>query len=283
MTGSRRRTLMAGVALILMTNAVALGGAAYNRSGQPEAVLSLTQRELQLPYAWGGKGENSELALGLQWRTLGMESDNLDNLSMPYLSIGGAPDWLDKTKLAALGFDVSLPEDTDAGRRHYDKLLSREVLLVLEMNGPAYRRALERTREHSVREQALPGAHRGGKEFEQRAQRASEQLKREEQDNSRLFVIDAGVDAAALRRQYPDNQHYAIVRGQIRPQLNTRQKQTRLSGYISDLSSSHINVPLDYHGIFGLAGSERSDNVRYVVSVAFGKRLEPWITAATDK
>ena len=280
MTWSRSRTLMAGVVLILITNAVALGGAAYNRSGEPEAVLSLTQRELRLPYTWGSSGENSGLALALQWRTLGGDPDDLP---LPYLGLGGAPDWLNKTKLAALGFDVSFPEDIDAGRRHYNKLLPREALLVLELNGPAYQRALERTRAYNAREQLLLGTHRGDKEFEQRALRASEQLKREEQDNSRLFVIDTGVDAAALRRQYPDRQRYAIVRGQIRVGFNTRQKQTQLSGYISDLNNNQINVPLDYHGILARAGTQRNDNARYGVSVAFGKRLEPWITSVADK
>ncbi|MFL6653087.1 MAG: DUF4824 family protein, partial [Sulfurifustaceae bacterium] len=50
---SRKRTLLAGIALIAATNAVALVGVAYNRSGEPSSVLKLTERELALPYSWG--------------------------------------------------------------------------------------------------------------------------------------------------------------------------------------------------------------------------------------
>jgi hypothetical protein len=40
-------TLIAGSALILLTNAVVLSGAAYNRSGDAESQMRLSQRELQ--------------------------------------------------------------------------------------------------------------------------------------------------------------------------------------------------------------------------------------------
>jgi hypothetical protein len=278
MTPSRR--LIAGVALILLTNLVALAGVAYNRSGAPEAILVLTQRELHPPYAWGFAGENSGVALSLQWRTLGMDGNPYET-QMPYFSIGGEPEWLDQAKLSALGFDVSWPLDTGESYRHYDRMLPREVLLVLELNGPAYQQALARTRKYAAQAQALFDAGPKSKEFERRAQTAREQLNREEQDNSRLFVIDAGTDLLALRTRYPDNKRYAIVRGQVRPRLVLRQKQTWLSGYISDLSAGHINVPLDYHALFGTAGRERGDGARYTISVAFGKRLEPWILTAT--
>jgi len=53
MTWSRKHTLIIGIALMALTNAVALIGVAYNRSGEPESELRLTQRELAAPY-WRG-------------------------------------------------------------------------------------------------------------------------------------------------------------------------------------------------------------------------------------
>ena len=41
---SRARVLLVAVALIVVTNAVVLAGVAYNRSGEPEAVIRLTER-----------------------------------------------------------------------------------------------------------------------------------------------------------------------------------------------------------------------------------------------
>ena len=44
MNWSRMHTTIAGVGLIVVVNAVALLGAAYNRSGEPESVLRLSER-----------------------------------------------------------------------------------------------------------------------------------------------------------------------------------------------------------------------------------------------
>ena len=56
--------------VILLTNAVALGGAFWNRSGEVESRLMLSQRELRMPYARFDR-ENSGFALcakGPKWR-----------------------------------------------------------------------------------------------------------------------------------------------------------------------------------------------------------------------
>lgn len=45
-TWSNTRTLAAGVAVILLPNAIALTGVASNRRGEPESALHLTQREV---------------------------------------------------------------------------------------------------------------------------------------------------------------------------------------------------------------------------------------------
>ena len=284
MKWSRTRTFITGVALILATNAVALVGVAYNR-GEPESTLTLTQRELWLPYYWGFEKENSGIALTLQWRVLSEQNTGVFGLGASYTGIGNAPDWLDKVKLTALGFDVSQPEDTPKGRMHYDKLLPKEVLLVLELDGPAYRTALERMRLHLQKEEALLEANAGKREFEERVKNAKQQFDKEERVNSRLFVIDAGLDAASLRAKYPDRNRYAIVRGEIQPRLVENNQKFRLAGYIGGLSIDQINVLATYRQVFEpLLKSARTNRYDasispYEVLVAYGKRLEPWITA----
>lgn len=282
---TRTHTLVAGIVLILATNAVALLGVAYNR-GEPESTLKLTERELHLPYSWGFENENSGIALTLQWRVLAEQGESLFGLGTSYTGFGNVPDWLDKAKLTALGFDTSKPENTPQGRMHYDKLLPKEVFLVLEFDGPAYRTALARIRQHLQKEEALLKANVGEKEFEERAKNAKRELYQEERINSRLFIIDADHDVASLRAKHPDRNRYAIVRGQIQPQLVENNRKSKLVGYISGLSVSQINVPALHRQIFEPLQKSAQRNeygaavTPFEVAVAFGKRFEPWITEA---
>lgn len=286
MKWSRGHTFIAGLTLILATNVVALVGVAYNRADEPESTLKLTERELHLPYEWGFSQENSGISLTLQWRVLAEQDDTHHAMGWRYGGFGNAPNWLDKAKLAALGFDVVEPIDSQHARRYYDKLLPKEVLLVLELDGPASRTALEDTQKHLQKEEALLKANAGKKEFEERAKNAKRELYQEEHIYSRLFVIDAGLDVASLRAKYPDRKRYAIVHGQIQPQLVEYNRKPKLVGYIRGLSVSQINVPALFREIFESIQESAQTNEYGViaspfeVTVAYGKRLEPWMTEA---
>lgn len=48
MNRNRRNALIAGSLLLLAANLAALGGVAWNRSGEAESKLVLSQRELQI-------------------------------------------------------------------------------------------------------------------------------------------------------------------------------------------------------------------------------------------
>ena len=98
---TRKHTLNTGVALILATNSIALIGAAYNRGGDPESVLRLTQRELRPPYQWKGNRENSGMALQLRWRVIN-DLPASQELEWGYSVYGMTPEWLDQVKMEAL-------------------------------------------------------------------------------------------------------------------------------------------------------------------------------------
>jgi len=275
---SRRRTLFAGLALILVVNGIALSGVVLNRSGEPESLVQLSERELQLPYGRWNSKENSGVELSLQWR-VDAGNDTQGNY-YSYASYGGTASWLDETKMAALGFEV--PQDRLMPRWKKKQNRTKEVLLVLELDGSAYRQSLERARRKADDEEKLSAGNPGNKEFEQRAKYAREYAESEAGENSRLFAVDAGLDAEALRAKYPDKAHYLIVRGQLRPQIVTRDQQDRLSGYISALSISRINVPVEFQ--HALKHDERTNKTaRFEASVAYGQRLEPWIVALVEK
>jgi uncharacterized protein DUF4824 len=282
----RPHVLVAGLALIALTNAVALGGALWNRSGDPEARLRLSERELHRLEPWYRNRENSGLSLQLRWRLLVEdEARRPMSFSFGYGFTGGAPGWLDKAKMESLGFDTSLLAPySERARRRYEKQLPREAALVLELDGPAYRRALELKTENVTRELAKP-AIPGDKTDEQRRTTAREALEWERSRSSRLFVVDAGPDAAALRARYPDRARYAIVRGEVTPAA-LGPDAGRAAGHVSSVSVSSINVPLRLRNV--LTGAELPEygagpRTPFEATIAWGRRLEPWLVEAVRK
>lgn len=263
-------TLIAGGVLILLTNAVALLGTAYNRSEPVESQLVLSQRELQHSN-WNAK-DNSGITLNLNWR---IAQAKQNEYGLGYSSgRWGMPTWLDRAKLAELGFDVyKLAGMPEHGRR-YKEALPREALLVLELNDAAYQLELKRAKDFSEQASALQASNPDSEEFKRKAKNAEESYKHEQQMNSRLFVIDAGLDLQRLRAIYPDRSRYAVVHGLIRPSVMHEKDGQKLGGYITELHAEKINVPLAYRAVF-------ENGAPYEVTVAFGKRLEPWITAAS--
>ena len=271
-----RHTLVIGLTLILLTNAVALLGVYWNRSGEPESVLALTERELEQPYGWGMDRENSGISLQIRWRVLAGKK------SRPYFYSGGSPSWLDQDKMASLGFEVYPSKDMREDFRWVSRQLSREVLLVLELDGPAYQESLQRTRQYAAEQDAKLAALPDDRAMQANAKNAHEQITREEQDSSRLFAIDAGLDLNKLRAQYPDRNRYAIVRAQVRPSIG---EKGEIAGYINRLSIDEINVPHEFHSAFDTrpaAFGRTSGRQKFEANVAFGQRLEPWITGITS-
>ena len=272
---TRRHTLIVGLALILLTNATALLGVYWNRSGGPESLLTLTERELQQPYGWGMTRENSGISLRINWRVPSAEK------YWPSSYSGGNPAWLDQAKMASLGFDVSAFKDIQDIYRRSSRQLSKEVLLVLELDGPAYQQALQRARQYAAEQDAKLAALPGDKAVQQNAKSAHKEARREEQDNSRFFAVDAGLDLHDLRAQYPDRNRYAIVRAQVLPLYIGG--QSKIAGYINRISIDEINVPYKYHAVFdirvrpAIVRTLTSGRRTFEAGVAFGQRLEPWL------
>lgn len=278
------KTLAAGAGLILLANGVALVGVYFNRSGEPESRLTLSQRELGMPWGWGAAKDNSGLALTLNWRVKDGSSVEYSDGGGTYH--GGTPEWLDETRMKALGFDTAHAPEDSAGRRRFERQLPRAALLVLELAGPAWQQALDRARQNAARHEAARLANADSKEFADKARRAQEQLQREETANSRLFAVDAGPDLAALRAKYPDRSRFLIVRAMLRPRLETQDRKTRVTGYVSELAVKQVNVPHALRPILEPALRKQRNTAddrasRFEVTVAVGQRLEPWVESVS--
>jgi hypothetical protein len=112
------------------------------------------------------------------------------------------------------------------------------------------------------------------------------------ESDSRLFVIDAGNDAATLRTRYPDRTRYIITPAKVRLRLiqansAKNRQQPVLSGYVDEILTDTIHVPRERLGVlaslkpdaqyFYYDGMKENFTPRYRVMLKYGRRHEPWV------
>ncbi len=296
--GSQRVFLLIGTALIVLANAIALLGVWFNRQPPAESTLSLTERELPSSASWSISREDSGLDLQFEVRTPAPQPTDPEGSGIEVHGYywGNAP-WLTAEKLRALGFDLAAGETSDADRRHDEKLLPREVFVVLEFNGDSYQRALQGAQNEATRDEQRAQSDPDNKDLAQTARNSRRVADDELNARSRLFCIDAGTDPAALRQTHADRSRYVIVRGTVRTAVvYDRNQHWRLVGQFAGIRIPQINVPLIHRPVFGAGvrggyvsyvargilgdAADRKDAPHYDVSVAWGRRLEPWIASA---
>lgn len=249
----RIKVLAAGAGLIAAINAFALGGAWYNRQGEPDSVLVLTERELS---RIGGRAasENSGMALRLRWEMLANEEQR---------SVFSA------AQMQQAGFD---------SREHNCKRrLEHRVLVALELDGSAYRTELARRRKALETETQAAAKAPGDPRQVNAVERAQRELERT-LHGSRLFVMDIDEDYDALRQRWPDRRRHLIVPGRVRPSHDC----TEQTGVLTDILVDQINVPHSLHQALAAlpSGYTRPSTAaadQYRLEIAFGQRLEPWL------
>jgi len=272
---SPRALFVMGFVLLLASNAMVLAGVAFNRGGAPEAVISVTQRELRMPYRL--HKENSGLALRLVWRCESRLKD------ATHYTRTGSPKWFDEKKLKELGFEV----EKAAGQKPYPvrhrEPVAREVFIVLENDGETFERALMSAETAVEKAQEALSADPSDKKLKGRLKSAMERLKRERARESRLFAVNAGLDAGLLRERYTDRSRFIIAKGRVESRYGYGKKKRSPAGHISRLSIERINVPLKFRRDLDSLpavkkpGTGSSGAVSYSIELAYGSRFEPWI------
>jgi len=279
------KILIAGLAIIITTNVIALAGVAYNRTGEPEATIELTERELAMPYRYRMLKENTGLGLQIKCR---LEANNYYG----YGNCNGMPKWFSREKLIELGFELQPLKGQGDWRRHYaiEKELPRKAFIVLEYDGAAYQKALAKAEQELDAQLQLLDNNPDKEEFKNRVKAARDRLEGEQLSFSRLFAIDAGPDKTQLRKAYPDNSRYLIMQATVRPSWsgNGKGKEGEWKGRITRLLVNTINVPLEHRAIFEpledgqVSRNQNKLTPRYQVSLAFGKWGEPWVIGVKD-
>ncbi len=272
----RRAGLMGALGLVVLINGIVLAGVAWNRAGEPEATLVLTEREL--PMAWGvfGSHENTGIALSLN-------------------QAWAAPsDWFDEVKLRELGFEPERYVAPDkAGADWHKQPLPRRAYVVMEFDGPAWAALLQK-KEQEVRD--MPAQIEAGKRTQQQLEYEQHELERMRNASSRLVAVDVGNDPEALRARYADTHRYLITAAEVRMGYSYsrgsdgRAEKPMMQGYIGEILTGTIHVPARFHAVLNEAiGRVRANastayrpdapTPRYQVTLHYGKRYEPWVVS----
>lgn len=275
------RYLIAGLALIGLTNAVVLAGVVWNRQPPLDSSLHLSERELGTTTTYWHE-DNSGLALRLNYRWPSRVNDDLR-----YLPISAE-------KMSELGFEV--PQTlTEQSVRRYRRQLSRDAVLVLELNGPAYEHEVALARTAHAEALRLQKAVPDNEKLQNARVSAANALEHEMQRASRLLVVDVGLDPQVLRARYPDRQRYALVHAVVQVQSNTVAAESadpsqtprwtwHLGGTASAPGMQRLNLPQRWHATFAnlplqdmAPGMSYSSHYkRFSADLAFGRRFEPW-------
>jgi hypothetical protein len=189
----------------------------------------------------------------------------------------GEPGWLDGAKLTELGFDLARTDRGDDEER-YAEPLPREVLLVLELDGPAYREVLVRAERRIAALEAKAAARPSDRSAGSAPEWARKMRDELRDHGTRLFVVDAGLDRDGLRAKYADRKRYAIVAGRVnvlRPYW-AQYRPDEIKGYVEQVNVDELNVPVELRPTIG-------PDKGFEAVVSFGRRLEPWLVSATPR
>lgn len=274
-----------GLALLvlLVSSGMALIHAAWNRSGEPRAVLELTERELHPVLSW--TEEDTGLSLNLSWRALDARISPHDRsmIGSMYQIASTSPEWLmDPDRLGDLGFDVSVPLDAPGAALHYHRLLPRRVFVAYQMEGDSwdhYLASVRRTLEECPQREVPPESCPDETEIEERLQNV-------QRLDSRLFAIDAASDAATLLEKYADRPGTVVLPASVELIYQSgnpeEDEEPEIRGYLQAPEVSSLHAPLPMKGklerwLKDPEPWEHERGPRFRARVAWGRFFEPWL------
>jgi len=282
-----RRFLGWGFLLLAAVNIVVLGGVAANRSGEPEARVLITERELQPPYST--KKENSGLSLRLVWR-VPVEEDGEDGYRY-----WRSPAWFNAAKVAELGLESGGGGEDGSDDARWKEPVAKEVFIVLELGGEPYQRALEQSERTLIKEKEMQGVTSSADltknddiSRKDKLRAAMDRLEEERFRSSRLFAVDAGLDSKILRGKHPDRSKYIIAKGVVEAANHGARNTKEIRGRITMLLIENIHVPLQHRALFEDAMARKQmtkadfNGSGYTVELLYGSRFEPWIASLTS-
>jgi hypothetical protein len=251
------KRIVPAAVVAIAANIAMLAAARVNRAGGPEATIRVTERELRLAPA-SDRDSMRRLHLAVAAATYATTSFD---------------DWLTDSKLAELGIDCGAARRRAGDRSVTACGLSRRAFVALEFDGPSWTARIERLRRHLALETSPT----------RDADWQAKTLQVELSGGSRLVAVDAALDAGVLRAAHPDRSRYMILPAVVTAtaDVETRGSKPSVHGRIWPVTTSLV-APGRYSGLLSKLGSSRyplNGAPRYSVTLAVGRRYEPWIVS----
>lgn len=257
-----KRYLIIGLTILLATNAIVISGVVYNRV-DVTSQSTLTERELPLPYNSSSDGENSGVALRIDWRIPSQIKSSDNNYG--YRSIS-----LDESEVEALGFNAALARNK---KRDHTKAL----YWALEFDGELYKKEVAKLNDHY--EEALDEFQiLQKKEAENKKEAAYRRLQKEKLSNSRLFFLEASPNLSALQARHSDNNKVIFVKGLAN--IRYREKGDVYTLHLKELLVQEVLLSAELANQLSNIDKLPWDAIeppRYRVEISWGNRLEPWV------
>jgi len=281
--------LIIGIAIITLTNIIALAGVVYNRSGQPTSSVTLNERELRMPYSWHGESlsdsENTAMSLRIDFE----RSQHLTDMR------------LNEQELEDLGF-------TFMNKEYSFWTSSRTFYWALEFDGKHYANDLKAAKSELLDAQQLITDVRQQDDkkdismAKEALENKQERFDRVEQTQSRLYVVDFDRNLDSLKQKFAGQSNVIFMQGLVKPYkhyelyakltseqdidsaLNSEKQDLQYGLRFSNLLVSNVHIPLEMTGPLHSLSSKKYNEIsppRYVVELKLGRRLEPFIQAVS--
>jgi hypothetical protein len=281
-----RRSVVVAIAVIAIVNIAALVGVMRNRSGEPEATVWLDERELDLLPA---DAELGSPLLRLRYQNAANDQGQPPRPTPEVV----APNVLDEARLAALGFDCSVPAASAGAAAFYRRVLPRPAFVVFAVGGPAWEPQVtawqERQRQRIERQIA------GGELSGEAVDRAMADIAAGPQRLSRLMPVDAGRDGGALRATYPDRTRFLILPGVVTLHFVAASEAGAASvhGHLMEVFPAVLAAPREVNAALNAfrepprtppsrtsawTPAKLDHAPRYEVQVSVGRTWQPWIS-----
>ena len=249
-----KRYLIAGLAIILVTNAFILGHVAINRSGEPVSTLILSEKEANMIHRGMFDGENSANTVNLSFRVVSPENTYYNRS-------------IDITREETISLGFNFDELSESNRTE-----TRNLFWVLELNGTKYLEQLGYAQEEV---KALQEKDAAASEIEY----AEALVKRIKNEFSRLYVLDVGTDADALYEKYENRDNVVVVEGETRLVFSREYKEYVL--FFQKVLIRQIMVPPEYRTTINqhYDSLNYDENIKFNVTISWGQLNEPWLVS----
>lgn len=261
-----RNYFIVGISIVVVANLFVFSNVLSNRNLGEKITLTLSERELRVPY-YGIRKEDSSLTINVRWR-LKNEGENFYRYSRRLK--------VSPRRIEELGFNLPKP----LGDSSRIDPVYEELFWLVEFNGETYQQAVTAAEERLKSAQVK--LEDGDKKHQ--LENLKRNLEEELNNSSRLFVVDVAEQPEKLDLSRTGSQYF-IAKGLVKPAVEKNYDKTISKDvytyylYFKEMSTANIYVPLTYaQNVREQIKHDKREKLSYQVEVNWGSRFEPWVS-----